>query len=236
VLDWSTECEADVLLNELINYSELLQMRSLGYVREQSHPEYPSLRILNYTEKAQFDQVWNEVTLTCRGLIYDANTGEIVARAFRKFFNYDHKDTPTINLDDEVVVMDKMDGSLGILYRVPGTERFAVATRGSFDSDQARHATKLLNEKYAEWLDTNVAALHLVTPLFEIVYPENRIVCDYSGMDDLILLGAEVLNTSNGLVQWRKFSTTRPSVKPSLPSLVLALKALWSSIRRLTFV
>jgi RNA ligase len=180
-----------------MNYLELFdedlfdRMREEGYLRKQVHPTEP-LMILNYTEKAQYDQVWNDVTEICRGLILNSDNGEVVARPMRKFFNYDHEDTPTLSLDDEVVIMDKLDGSLGILYRVP-SGGYAIATRGSFASEQALHATEILNTKYADWLIENEAALEFVTPLFEIVYPENRIVCDYGDQDDLVLLGAENL-------------------------------------------
>lgn len=177
-------------LNDLLNYGDLLKMRTHGYVKEQVHPKYNDLRILNYTQTAQFDGVWNEITEQCRGLIYCATTGEVVARPFKKFYNYGQSQCPAIDMTAPAVVMDKMDGSLGILYRVPGTNEFAIATRGSFDSDQARHATKLLNDKYADWLkdSRNRELFEEYTVLFEIVYPENRIVCDYQGMDDLVFL------------------------------------------------
>jgi RNA ligase len=87
-----------------------------------------------------------------------------------------------------------MDGSLGILYQTPDGN-YAIATRGSFASDQAIHATKILNEKYAGWLKSNKYSLREFTPLFEIIYPENRIVCDYQGMDDLVLLGMTDMET-----------------------------------------
>ena len=183
-------------LSELINIRDLLNMLELGYVKEQTHPDFPELHILNYTQKAQFDSRWNDITETCRGLIFNDETGDVVARPFRKFFNYSQTSAPDLSLDTEIVAMDKMDGSLGILYRLP-YGKFAIATRGSFASDQAIHATKVLNEKYGDWLDENYAALQYVTPLFEIVYPENRIVCDYKGLDDLILIGAEVLSTKD---------------------------------------
>lgn len=171
---------------DLFSKGELAQMQAGKYVRVQDHPTEP-LRIYNYTEGAQFEQVWNEVTLNCRGLIADLDDN-IVARPFAKFFNHDHKVTPAMDLNSPVVVMDKADGSLGILYKVP-SGGYAIATRGSFASDQAIHATKLLNEKYGDWLKKASERIGLYTPLFEIVYPQNRIVLDYGDMDDLILLG-----------------------------------------------
>lgn len=183
-------------LNELVDYGELIRMRNEGYVKSQTHPDFPELHILNYTQKAQFDSRWNNITEICRGLIYNDKDGKVVARPFRKFFNYGQAGAPDLSLDTEIVAMDKMDGSLGILYQTPD-QKFAIATRGSFASDQAIHATKILNDKYTDWLQENYAALQFVTPLFEIIYPENRIVCNYNDLDDLVLIGAEVLTAKD---------------------------------------
>lgn len=169
--------------SEIFALSLLQQMCEEGYVRVQTHPDFPKLAIYNYTEKAQFENVWNAVTLTCRGLILNW-PGDVVARPFPKFQNYGHPLAAKIPLDQQVTVSDKMDGSLGILYRTPDGES-AIATRGSFASEQAIHATKVLKERYP-----NFKYNSFVTPLFEIIYPENRIVLDYEDLDDLVLIGA----------------------------------------------
>src|SRR4051812_27421593 len=103
-----------------------------GYVRVRQHPEDPELWIANYTEKAAYESHWDNVTLNCRGLIFNA-FGDILARPFPKFFNYGQASCPVIDLDEEAIVSDKMDGSLGILYKFDG--KLAIATRGSFTSD-----------------------------------------------------------------------------------------------------
>ncbi|MDG4863654.1 RNA ligase [Streptomyces sp. T-3] len=169
-------------LGDLLDPALLAHSLDEGFVREQSHPSLP-LRILNYTEKAQFERVWNEVTRQCRGLVVDEN-GRILARPYAKFFNFSEHPEGTFGLDDPVVVTDKLDGSLGILYPVP-EGGYAVATRGSFASDQALHATKVWQERYAATAEIKPG----VTYLFEIIFPENRIVCDYGKLDDLVLLG-----------------------------------------------
>lgn len=159
------------------------------HVVRRFHPTLP-LAILNYTDVCQYERgLWTEVTRQCRGIIYNTDTLEVVARPFRKFFNYGQAEAPTLELTDNVVVTDKIDGSLGILYPTP--DGHAVATRGSFDSDQALHATAVWKAKYEGRVDVPT---HW-TMLFEIVYPENRIVCDYGDTDDLVLLGAVHIKT-----------------------------------------
>jgi RNA ligase len=171
-------------LGDVLDEALLGAMLADGYVRTQVHPQLP-LTIFNYTEKAAYENVWNEVTLACRGLIVDLNTNAVLARPFRKFFNHGQPGAPVLDLDARAVVTDKLDGSLGVLFPIPGGG-YAVATRGSFDSEQARHATEVWRQRYAGRFTPPAGW----TVLFEIVFPANRIVCDYGKLDDLILLGA----------------------------------------------
>jgi RNA ligase len=172
------------LLTDILDADLLTAMVADGYVRVQRHPDLP-LAIYGYTEKAQYEQVWNAVTLTCRGLVAQIATGVVLARPFAKFFNHGQPGASAFDLDEPVVVTDKADGSLGVLYPLP-SGGWAVATRGSFASEQARHATEVWRARYADRFTPPPG----LTLLFEIVYPGNRIVVDYGDLDDLILLGA----------------------------------------------
>lgn len=148
-----------------------------GLLYKQVHPTLP-LTIWNYSEKVQYENLWDEVTISARGLVTD-DKGDIVATPFKKFFNIEEgKYTPTETFE----VYEKMDGSLGIVFWYQG--QWVVATRGSFTSDQAIKATELL-KKY----NTDIMFRHM-TFCFEIIYPENRIVLDYKGEEKLVLLGA----------------------------------------------
>lgn len=175
-----------------------------GLVRVQFHPSEP-LAILNYTEKVTFDRVWDHVTLQCRGLIYNTKTLGVRARPFPKFFNHTEPSAPLIGLDELVSITDKLDGSLGIIYpehsqtkwdngNLTESTTYAVATRGSFTSEQALRATQIWNDKYAHLVDVD----NDYTILVEIIYPENRIVCDYGSLEDLVVLGA--INNHSGVI------------------------------------
>lgn len=149
-----------------------------GWLRSQRHPE-ADLWIYNYTEKTQFENYWTPETLACRGLILDAD-GEIVARPFAKFFNWGTPQAADLPLHEPYVVTEKFDGSLGILYVLDGEAR--IASRGSFTSEQAIEGTRMLNARMLKWVPGT-------TPLFEIIYPSNRIVVDYGAQRELVLLG-----------------------------------------------
>lgn len=195
-------------LNQLFDIDLLQTMVEDGYVRFGTHNEFPELRIYEYTAKAMYDRVWNAVTMKTRGLIVNWATQEILARPFDKFFNYgqpEQLDVVRLEMDDEVMVFDKMDGSLGIRYVRPDG-RSAISTKGSFHSEQADWATRELHKYMSTHLDDDL------TWLFEIIYPENRIVVDYD-FSGLVLLGAR--HTDSGdeyfpedLLEWKGRKTT----------------------------
>lgn len=177
-------------VDEIFTPQDFQDCFAAGYIREQWHPALP-LRIFNYTEKAVYDRHWTPATLACRGLIVDMR-GNVIARPFPKFFNHGEEADPYEHVSGCDTINDKLDGSLGIAFHDPEppyTARF-IATRGSFASDQAKAANMLLRDKYPDWQWTANA-----TPLFEIIYPENRIVLKYFGMEDLVLIGAVGIGT-----------------------------------------
>ena len=153
-----------------------------GYITRRRHPLH-DLFILNYTPKAQYEGLWNATTTACRGLVLDGY-GRVRARCFRKFFNYEEvRGEVESRSGMGFKTYEKVDGSLGILYWADG--RPAIATRGSFSSDQALRGTMILRQRYGSAdLDPRL------TYLFEIVYPENRICVDYGDKEDLVLLAA----------------------------------------------
>jgi len=202
-----------------------------GLLHKQTHPTL-DLTIWNYSPKVQYERLWDDITLQCRGLVTNSK-GVVVARPFKKFFNYEEykpEDIPNENY----VVYEKMDGSLGILFYYEyelseekryniwfnnnyetGMERFfdpnnlpdydnsyyeptpktkgewVFATRGSFTSEQSIKGKEILDKKY------DYSSLRKDnTYLFEIIYPENRIVVDYKGEEKLVVLG--VIHTETG--------------------------------------
>lgn len=166
------------MLNILNDYKER------GLLYSQIHPTLP-LTIWNYTEKVQYESLWDEVTLATRGLVTDGS-GRVVARPFSKFFNIEEgKHTPT----QEFEVFEKMDGSLGIVFVYEG--QVVYATRGSFASDQAKWMVDW-GGKY----NFSHIIVEGYTYLFEIIYPQNMIVVNYGGESRLVLLG--VIKTDTG--------------------------------------
>jgi len=190
------------LLRDILPFDLFKRMLDEGYIRSQVHPLYPDLLIFNYTQEAQFDRVWNAATNVCRGLIVIVGleglneNAVVLARPFNKFHNLNTDYVPetheaNLPTDAPPLVTEKLDGSMGVLYRY-GNELW-IATRGSFDSEQARWATQWMRDHevkhgYSVWLDG-------YTPVFEIIYSTNRIVVDYD-FEELVLLS--LVNIATG--------------------------------------
>lgn len=152
-----------------------------------------------YSLQTVYDHAWDEITLQCRGIVFEKSTGAIVAHPFNKFFNAEEIWTEEKKLAEvgkildslghgfepnstrEFYAMDKIDGSLGILFYY--NRKWIIKTGGSFDSEQAKWAQK--------WFDKNIDQKKLVkgwTYCFEIVWDGDPHVCHYD-YEGLVLLG-----------------------------------------------
>lgn len=161
-----------------------------------------------YSRQTVYDGAWDEITLQCRGIVFDKSTGDIIAHPFNKFFNYEEIYDVTTddgymrltklgetlkrlghgfepNITKNFRAMDKLDGSLGILFYYDG--KWIIKTAGSFDSDQAKWAQNWFDTK----IDNERKELHLDkdwTYCFEIISNEDPHVCHYD-YEGLVLLG-----------------------------------------------
>lgn len=156
------------------------------------HREWNDLVLFCYTRECQYDQLWDDVTMAARGIIFNKVTGEVVARTFVKFFNASEL-LGKVDLAElakkPFLALTKMDGSFGIFFKYEGQDY--IATKGSFVSEQAQWATK--------WVRSHLKSAEMLpghTYLFEMIYPENKIVVDYGDTEDLVLLG--VINNETG--------------------------------------
>ena len=173
-----------------INLKKFRELEKKKLLTCQKH-EVCDLLIWNYSHRAQFEKNWTPELRMARGLITDLK-GNILYRPFEKFFNWEEHTGEDSKLDpipnEKFKVFAKLDGSLGILYWM--NDEPYLATRGSFVSDQAMTGSVILR-RY-DWSKINKK----YTYLFEIIYPENRIVIDYGGAKAIILLA--VIDTETG--------------------------------------
>lgn len=200
---------ADILDVELLN--KMLQER---YVYKSIHEQDDSYVLLCYTVLAQIHGRWNAATKLSRGLIVrrgkdDLSDAQVLERPWSKFFTLSQQESgwhlgdeenadsaeeafAAIDFQAPADVFDKMDGSLGILYRDPeGLPAFA--TKGSFGSEQAKSYSRMLreNDELLEAANTLLERNQDTTSLFELVGPKNRIVLSYKETQAVLLGGSK---------------------------------------------
>lgn len=166
----------------------LYEYEKNGWIKSQKHPNL-DLWIWNYTPNTQYSKYWTNVTLMCRGLVTNSE-GKIIARPFKKFFNYEEylENSPEMIPNEYFEIFEKMDGSLGILFYYKN--EWILTTRGSFNSEQAIKGKEILSKYNLNNLSTDC------TYLFEIIYPENRIVVKY---DDEKLVLLSIIHTETNV-------------------------------------
>lgn len=164
-----------------------------------------------YTTNTVYCEDWDNVSLHARGIVFDKDSGNVLARPFDKFFNLGEMiDNKTGELKpiagyvkqhfgfdnlsgdykhQKFRVMDKLDGSLGIAFWT-GVEWY-VKTAGSFESEQAKWA----NEYFDQLINQDVLDKSK-TYLFEIIYDEDKHPIEYD-FEGLVLLG--IVDTQTGI-------------------------------------
>ena len=192
---------------KLLDYLQTTELQSkyidTGLIDYATHDEFP-LAMLTYGREAVHTNTWDSVICKCRGLIYNTETMEIIARPFEKFWNLGTAGMPETDpknffdtesgplLDPEV--WEKMDGFLATLYEYNGESY--IASKGSFHSPHAKWATA--------WYRANVGSItepnqsywpEGYTPVFEGICSSLRIVVGYE-FEGLVLLA--LINKETG--------------------------------------
>jgi RNA ligase len=175
-------------LSNYINIAELNKAIGNGYVERKDSP-CGNFALFDYTRSAQFEGMWSDPVVKCRGLVVDINDDTIVGMCIPKFHNLTegaphhlkmYRDCVYHNLRFDAT--EKMDGSFGNMWWDKYKNMWRVSTRGSFNSDQANWANEWIKNIDFDgvFTDTNY--------IVEIIYPENRVVVDYGDRKELVLL------------------------------------------------
>lgn len=155
-----------------------------GNIYGTKHDKLP-LIIYNYTRSFQYENKWNNINSLCRALVLD-NEGNVVANSIPKFFNIEEHIVDNIyNFDINIPyeVFEKLDGSYIQLFNY--NDKWIISSKSSFYSDVCKLANEIFKnkyEKYFKYLDKNN------NYIFELIHPENVIVCNYGYEEELYLL------------------------------------------------
>jgi hypothetical protein len=158
----------------------------------EKHPD-ADLYIYGYDSRKQNKIIWDNFNINMRGLIVDAK-GNVQAMSFKKFFAFRNyisqkvialSEGNTLRLPQEnYTITEKVDGTLGLLYWINDIPY--IATQRSFKAVNAQRASQILHHKYShlfDKLDKNKSYI------FEVLFPESRVLINYGNREDLILIG-----------------------------------------------
>ena len=171
----------DKRLENMLN-SEYIRVKELGN----------NVVSLNFTRDAFQDGVWNDETIKARGLFINKVTGDIVARSYNKFFQYDETPETKEYVDNHLVyplyVSKKFNGFLGIMSVY--NDEFFIATQSTNDGEYCGYFKDILNntifkneqetkELFTTLKDNNCSAVFEVMDMENdqhIVYENNPLV------------------------------------------------------------
>lgn len=239
---------------------EYLETHTFGDLATE-HGVYASFSKSGHKFSLNYDQIEakesNPLAQECRGLVLSAKTGEsftskavtvngrlnydalspgattILAFPMKRFFNHGQGSAAEIDWSDpKLAVLEKLDGTLCIVYHDPFTDKWCVATRSVPEADMTMDNgmftfrtlfEKALTETTGYAFDVFTRSLDKAyTYCFELTTPYNRIVVDYknNGVTLLAVRGlvtleeldfkhpiVDLLPTSLPLVQGHTYTT-----------------------------
>lgn len=200
----------DKRLESMLN-SEYIRVKELGN----------DVVSLNFTRDAFQDGVWNDETIKARGLFINKVTGDIVARSYNKFFQYDETPETKEYVDNHLVyplyISKKFNGFLGILSVY--NNEFFIATKSTNDGEYCGYFKNILNntifkneqetkELFNTLKENNCSAVFEVMDMENdqhIVYEENPLalldfipnLLDLRGIDKDVYFSETLKNTIN---------------------------------------
>lgn len=179
----------ELSVQETSNLQMLEKLRQSCDIRETQLGK--GISSFNFTRNAFFGKHWDEITTTARGLFVDTNTGKIVARGYKKFFNINEKrETELEHLlvkfkDQKITLYKKENGFLGIMSWV-NNEMF-LASKSTNQGEFAGYfktlyeqsdIDKIKVEKYLRENDVTLVweVIDIENDPHIIEYPKSKIV------------------------------------------------------------
>lgn len=177
---YNTEEVVEYVDRPLVEIDNMVEyLRNHKYIRETDLGD--GISSFNFTRDAFYDKHWDDATVTARGLFIDTNTGNVVARAYNKFFNINERpETKMISVRNKLeahgsaIAYKKYNGYLGILSFYNGELHFHSKStdKGQF-ADWFKEI--FMNTVASDNIDkiTNYLKNNKLSMVFEVIDPIN---------------------------------------------------------------
>lgn len=177
-------------MNKFLN-----ELKNNPYVREKDLGN--GVCSYNYSNKAFYEGVWNNVTEKARGFFVESETEKVVARSFDKFFAVGERPETEMeelkkNMQFPVTMYRKENGFLGICsYREGEPDNLFLASKSTNQGDYAGYFRDIFYDKLNSEMCQNLAEmLHSMncSAVFEVIDPYHDPHIVAYGHSDLVLL------------------------------------------------
>lgn len=160
---------------------------------------------LNFNEDVFHHSIWNDITVKARGLFVDANTGEVLARSYDKFFNVGERN----NKEDEIKELQypvrlamKENGFLGILSWDHRRDELIIASKSTTEKEYVGYIKDVWNSVRQDIKDQIIITLKQshCSALFEVIHPNDPHIVNYHNKKRMYLLDfvPNVLHIADG--------------------------------------
>lgn len=127
----------------------IIAMRENRYIQEK---RYGNISSFNFTKAAFYDKIWDDQTITARGLYINIPKQKVVARAYNKFFNINERPETKFDMLENrlafpVTAYVKENGFLGIVSYNEEDDSIFVTTKSSPDGDFATYLKDMIARK-----------------------------------------------------------------------------------------
>ena len=127
----------------------IITMRENRYIQEK---RYGNISSFNFTKAAFYDKIWDDQTITARGLYINIPKKKVVARAYNKFFNINERPETKFDMLENrlafpVTAYVKENGFLGIVGYNEEDDSLFVTTKSSPDGDFATYLKDMIARK-----------------------------------------------------------------------------------------
>ena len=135
---------------------------------------------VNFKKKVFYDRSWDEINTVARGLFFNNETGDIIARSYLKFFNWQERnETKNDSLRENLVfpctAYVKENGFLGLLGYDESQKELVFCTKSSIDNDFSNNFERIFRKNHGDKIDDieQYLASNSKCMVFEVIDPVN---------------------------------------------------------------
>ncbi len=173
--------EVEIIKSEDVvvsNMDVISKLRENRYIRES---KFGHISSFNFTKDAFYKKIWNDQTTKARGLFFNTENGEIIAKSFLKFFNINERENTKLdNLKNvfqfPVTAWVKYNGFLGLVGYDSSRDELLISSKSNPNSEFAGYFKDIFNDALTEKQQIEIKEYlkeQKSTLVFEVIDPTN---------------------------------------------------------------